>query len=55
MEQYLINNNCRDLIDYMADRGHFGPVHGCAAVDFYNEAKGVHYIQIMTGESEVLG
>ena len=55
MEQYLINNNCRELIDNMADRGHFGPVHGCPAVDFYNEAKGVHYIQIMTGESEVLG
>ena len=55
MEQYLINNNCRELIDNMADRGHFGPVHGCPAIEFYNEAKGINYSQIMTGESEVLG
>ena len=55
MEQYLINNNCRELIDNMADRGHFGPVHGCPAIEFYNEAKGINYTQIMTGESEALG
>ena len=55
MEQYLINNNCRELIDNMADRGHFGPVHGCPASEFSNEANGVNYIQIMEGESEALG
>jgi len=55
MEQYHIQNNCRELVDNMADRGHFGPVHGCPAIEFTNEAKGVNYTQIMTGESEVLG
>ena len=55
MEQYLINNNCRELIDNMADKGHFGPVHGCPAIEFTNEADGINYTQMMTGESEVLG
>ena len=27
MASFLVKNNCRELIDNMADKGHFGPVH----------------------------
>ncbi|MEH6593431.1 MAG: Rieske 2Fe-2S domain-containing protein [Halioglobus sp.] len=47
-----VENNCRELIDNMADKAHFGPVHGAQAITrFSNISEGHTYIQLMDGRS----
>ncbi len=49
-----IENNCRELIDNMADKAHFGPVHGTGEIDhFSNICEGHVYTQLMNGQSEM--
>ena len=36
MASFLVKNNCRELIDNMADKGHFGPVHQAPFEGFWN-------------------
>lgn len=55
MASFLVKNNCRELIDNMADKGHFGPVHQAPFEGFWNEAKGHTYTQEMTANSPILG
>lgn len=48
-----VENNCRELIDNMADKAHFGPVHHIGTVTgFSNISEGHKYTQLMTGTSE---
>jgi len=47
-----VNSNCRELIDNMADKAHFGPVHGTQKVTrFVNISDGHRYTQLMDGIS----
>ena len=55
MAQFIVKNNCRELVDNMADKGHFGPVHKAPFNEFFNEAKGHTYSQIFTSDSPILG
>ena len=55
MASFLVKNNCRELIDNMADKGHFGPVHQAPCEGFWNEAKDHTYTQEMTANSPILG
>ncbi len=55
MASFLVKNNCRELIDNMADKGHFGPVHQAPFEGFWNEAKNHTYTQEMTADSPILG
>jgi 3-ketosteroid 9alpha-monooxygenase subunit A len=55
MASFVVKNNCRELIDNMADKGHFGPVHQAPFEDFWNEAKDHTYTQEMTADSPILG
>jgi 3-ketosteroid 9alpha-monooxygenase subunit A len=55
MASFLVKNNCRELIDNMADKGHFGPVHQAPFEGFWNEAKDHTYTQEMTADSPILG
>ena len=55
MASFLVKNNCRELIDNMADKGHFGPVHQAPFEGFWNEAKDHTYTQEMTANSPILG
>ena len=55
MASFLVQNNCRELIDNMADKGHFGPVHQAPFEGFWNEAKNHTYTQEMTANSPILG
>ena len=55
MTNLFIKNNCRELIDNMADKGHFGPVHQAPFDRFWNEAKDHTYTQEMTADSPILG
>ena len=55
MASFLVKNNCRELIDNMADKGHFGPVHQAPFEGFWNEAKDYTYTQEMTADSPILG
>ena len=55
MASFLVKNNCRELIDNMADKGHFGPVHQAPFEGFWNEAKNHTYTQEMTANSPILG
>lgn len=55
MASFLVKNNCRELIDNMADKGHFGPVHQAPFEGFWNEAKDYTYTQEMTANSPILG
>ena len=55
MASFLVKNNCRELIDNMADKGHFGPVHQAPFEGFWNEAKDHTYTQEMTSDSPILG
>ncbi len=51
-----IPNNARELIDNMADKAHFGPVHGLPAVDkFINICEGHTYTQIQETNTEYMG
>ena len=55
MASFTVKNNCRELIDNMADKGHFGPVHQAPFEGFWNEAKDHTYTQEMTADSPILG
>lgn len=47
-----VDSNCRELIDNMADKAHFGPVHGCEEVTFFQNISHAHtYTQLMKGTS----
>lgn len=51
-----VPNNCRELIDNMADKAHFGPVHGAPSIDtFVNISEGHTYTQIQETKSEYMG
>ncbi len=50
MDKIRIHNNNRELIDNMADVGHFGPVHNAQASSFKNIAHRHTYTQIMEGD-----
>ncbi len=55
MASFVVKNNCRELIDNMADKGHFDPVHQAPFEGFWNEAKDHTYTQEMTADSPILG
>ncbi|MCZ6829704.1 MAG: Rieske 2Fe-2S domain-containing protein [Gammaproteobacteria bacterium] len=47
-----VESNCRELIDNMADKAHFGPVHGSEEITlFTNISEGHKYTQLMNGRS----
>ncbi len=47
-----VASNCRELIDNMADKAHFGPVHGTEEITlFTNISEGHTYTQLMNGRS----
>lgn len=49
-----INNNGRELVDNMADVGHFGPVHNSPAITFKNIVDRHTYTQVMEGDPQQL-
>ncbi len=56
MRKMVINTNCRELVDNLADFAHFGPVHGSPASYFCNTFDGHIGYQMFRGEdSELLG
>jgi len=56
MSQWTIHNNCRELVDNLADIGHFGPVHGSSNVVYFaNIFEGTSATQVMVGTNERLG
>jgi 3-ketosteroid 9alpha-monooxygenase subunit A len=56
MSQWTIHNNCRELVDNMADIGHFGPVHGSSNVVYFANIFEDHKAtQVMVGLNERLG
>lgn len=56
MSRWVINNNCRELVDNLADLGHFGPVHGSSNVKYFaNIFDGNKATQVMVGINERLG
>lgn len=46
-----IHTNCRELVDNMADKAHFGPVHASAALKFRNVFHKHVCVQEMEGKS----
>lgn len=46
-----IDTNCRELVDNMADKAHFGPVHSAEAMRFENTFDGHKVVQYMEGKS----
>lgn len=46
-----IHTNCRELVDNMADKAHFGPVHASAAMTFVNTFDRHTCTQYMEGKS----
>ncbi|HEY9035074.1 MAG TPA: Rieske 2Fe-2S domain-containing protein [Pseudomonadales bacterium] len=54
MSEIRIHNNGRELIDNMADVGHFGPVHNAHAMGFRNEVEGHTFTQVMEGDPDKL-
>lgn len=46
-----IHTNCRELVDNMADKAHFGPVHASAALKFENTFDRHICVQHMEGKS----
>lgn len=46
-----IHTNCRELVDNMADKAHFGPVHASAALKFRNIFHKHMCVQEMEGKS----
>ena len=54
--KWTIKNNCRELIDNIADMAHFGPVHGGAGVLYFANIFDTHKAtQVMVGSFENLG
>ena len=54
MAEFEIQSNCRELVDNMADMGHFGPVHYSSVQSFRNVAEEHRFIQYMVGGHEIL-
>ena len=54
VDKMRINTNCRELVDNMADYGHFEPVHKSPVKEFSNIVEGHTYQQKLTGTSEGL-
>ncbi|NRB39611.1 MAG: Rieske 2Fe-2S domain-containing protein [Pseudomonadales bacterium] len=54
MEKIRIHNNNRELIDNMADVGHFGPVHDAQALTFKNIVHKHTFTQVMEGDPEIM-
>lgn len=52
MVKWDINNNCRELVDNLADMAHFGPVHGTPVLYFCNVFDGHVGYQMYRGTSE---
>ncbi len=56
LSQWVIDNNCRELVDNLADLAHFGPVHGSSNVKYFaNIFEGYRATQVMVGINERLG
>lgn len=56
MNEWRIDNNCRELVDNLADVAHFGPVHGSSNVVYFaNLFDNERATQIMVGRNERLG
>lgn len=56
MVKWTIKNNCRELIDNIADMAHFGPVHGGAGTLYFADIfEGHKATQVMVGKFENLG
>ncbi|HUS23860.1 MAG TPA: Rieske 2Fe-2S domain-containing protein [Candidatus Binatia bacterium] len=54
--KWRIENNCRELIDNIADMAHFGPVHGSDNVVYFANIFDAHKAtQIMVGSNSRLG
>ncbi len=54
IRRFDVQNNARELIDNMADKAHFGPVHGTGNIThFSNICEGHMYTQLMQGNSEL--
>jgi len=54
IELFNIRTNCRELLDNMADIGHFSPVHANHITTFKNISEGHVYEQVQTGSSDTL-
>ena len=54
IELFRIETNCRELVDNMADIGHFSPVHANHITTFKNISEGHVYSQVQTGSSDTL-
>jgi 3-ketosteroid 9alpha-monooxygenase subunit A len=54
IEMFDIHTNCRELLDNMADIGHFSPVHANHINTFKNISEGHIYEQVQTGSSDTL-
>jgi 3-ketosteroid 9alpha-monooxygenase subunit A len=54
IEMFEIHTNCRELLDNMADIGHFSPVHANHINTFKNISEGHIYEQVQTGSSDTL-
>jgi 3-ketosteroid 9alpha-monooxygenase subunit A len=52
IRRVAVQSNCRELIDNMADKAHFVPVHGAEQITFFqNISEGHTYTQLMKGVS----
>ena len=52
MVKWDINNNCRELVDNLADSAHFGPLHGTPVLYFCNTFEGHVGRQMYRGSSK---
>lgn len=52
--EFSIHSNCRELVDNMADMGHFGPVHYSQVETFRNISQGHKFTQYMSGGHDIL-
>lgn len=52
--EFTIHSNCRELVDNMADMGHFGPVHYSQVETFRNISEGHKFTQYMSGGHDIL-
>jgi 3-ketosteroid 9alpha-monooxygenase subunit A len=56
MVKWTIKNNCRELIDNVADMAHFGPVHGGSGTVYFADIfEGHKATQVMVGKFDNLG
>jgi 3-ketosteroid 9alpha-monooxygenase subunit A len=51
IQEMTIHTNSRELVDNMADKAHFAPVHGAGAIEFRNIFDRHICVQEMTGKS----